>query len=262
MTRARKSWSKRNRRKNRRPGSKKSRRLGEARRRVIVPFRRWVVKVHFQLESLRPRAGSCPPRAAEKAPRPALKRGFDLKTAVWDTRGCRRIRKVHAGYHTALPKWWNWQTRMVQVHVLARVWGFESPLRHQISIFRLSDLRVLKSFVPITCPIAAGWDSFVAAGREQIGSLRCLHHSRSHGSRRHLSGGRDLLDHTATPTSNRHQLCSAGHRQRPLRNGPGRYGNSVGDHEGASMRHSRGAVDHGLRRPAESGRAPTATAKH
>jgi hypothetical protein len=29
------------------------------------------------------------------------------------------------------PKWRNWQTRMVQVHVLARVWGFESPPRHQ-----------------------------------------------------------------------------------------------------------------------------------
>src|ERR1019366_6581749 len=28
------------------------------------------------------------------------------------------------------PKWRNWQTRMVQVHVPARVWGFESPLRH------------------------------------------------------------------------------------------------------------------------------------
>ncbi len=30
------------------------------------------------------------------------------------------------------PKWRNWQTRMVQVHVLARVWGFESLLRHQL----------------------------------------------------------------------------------------------------------------------------------
>src|SRR6185312_2294712 len=29
-----------------------------------------------------------------------------------------------------LPKWRNWQTRMVQVHVPARVWGFESLLRH------------------------------------------------------------------------------------------------------------------------------------
>ena len=36
-----------------------------------------------------------------------------------------------------VPKWRNWQTRMVQVHVLARVWGFESLLRHQtISIPR------------------------------------------------------------------------------------------------------------------------------
>src|SRR5499427_10957773 len=29
------------------------------------------------------------------------------------------------------PKWRNWQTRMIQGHVPARVWGFESPLRHQ-----------------------------------------------------------------------------------------------------------------------------------
>ena len=32
---------------------------------------------------------------------------------------------------TFKPKWRNWQTRMVQVHVPARVWGFESLLRHQ-----------------------------------------------------------------------------------------------------------------------------------
>ncbi len=30
-----------------------------------------------------------------------------------------------------LPSWRNWQTRMVQVHVLARVWGFESLRWHQ-----------------------------------------------------------------------------------------------------------------------------------
>src|SRR5258708_10575316 len=29
-----------------------------------------------------------------------------------------------------VPKWRNWQKRMVQVHVPARVWGFESLLRH------------------------------------------------------------------------------------------------------------------------------------
>src|SRR5450432_1987962 len=37
----------------------------------------------------------------------------------------------HCGH---LPKWRNWQTRMVQVHVPARVWGFESLLRHQIAL--------------------------------------------------------------------------------------------------------------------------------
>ena len=30
-----------------------------------------------------------------------------------------------------LPSWRNWQTRMVQVHVPARVWGFESLRWHQ-----------------------------------------------------------------------------------------------------------------------------------
>ena len=37
-----------------------------------------------------------------------------------------------------VPKWRNWQTRVVQVHVLARVWGFESLLRHQS--FRINNL--------------------------------------------------------------------------------------------------------------------------
>src|SRR5947207_10358470 len=35
-----------------------------------------------------------------------------------------------------LPKWRNWQTRMVQVHVPARVWGFESLLRHHVLFYR------------------------------------------------------------------------------------------------------------------------------
>src|SRR5579863_2461485 len=34
-----------------------------------------------------------------------------------------------------VPKWRNWQTRVVQVHVLARVWGFESLLRHHRNHF-------------------------------------------------------------------------------------------------------------------------------
>src|SRR5882724_10108473 len=33
-----------------------------------------------------------------------------------------------AALRSHLPKWRNWQTRMVQVHVPARVWGFESLL--------------------------------------------------------------------------------------------------------------------------------------
>src|SRR5580693_125374 len=33
-----------------------------------------------------------------------------------------------------LPSWRNWQTRMVQVHVPARVWGFESLRWHQGSL--------------------------------------------------------------------------------------------------------------------------------
>ena len=43
-----------------------------------------------------------------------------------------------------VPKWRNWQTRVVQVHVLARVWGFESLLRHhqKNKLFRMSRLRV------------------------------------------------------------------------------------------------------------------------
>ena len=40
-----------------------------------------------------------------------------------------------------VPKWRNWQTRVVQVHVLARVWGFESLLRHHRN--RISILRFL-----------------------------------------------------------------------------------------------------------------------
>src|SRR3954469_21810906 len=53
-----------------------------------------------------------------------------------------------------VPKWRNWQTRVVQVHVLARVWGFESLLRHQCSLnstsspsfdpLRVEDLSILR----------------------------------------------------------------------------------------------------------------------
>src|SRR5437868_6174249 len=36
-----------------------------------------------------------------------------------------------------MPKWRNWQTRMVQVHVPARAWGFESLLRHHLLVASL-----------------------------------------------------------------------------------------------------------------------------
>src|SRR5713226_2221179 len=42
-----------------------------------------------------------------------------------------------------LPSWRNWQTRMVQVHVPARVWGFESLRWHQeISARSFAALRI------------------------------------------------------------------------------------------------------------------------
>jgi hypothetical protein len=47
---------------------------------------------------------------------------------------------------TIVPEWRNWQTRMVQVHVLARVWGFESLLRHQSFIYDID----LEGFDPIS----------------------------------------------------------------------------------------------------------------
>ena len=58
-----------------------------------------------------------------------------------------------------VPKWRNWQTRVVQVHVLARVWGFESLLRHQQNIhliesqckyIKLSSLLDLTSVIFVT----------------------------------------------------------------------------------------------------------------
>src|SRR5437763_13102033 len=48
-----------------------------------------------------------------------------------------------AALRSHLPKWRNWQTRMVQVHVPARVWGFESLLRHQL-------IRITGLSVPVT----------------------------------------------------------------------------------------------------------------
>lgn len=38
------------------------------------------------------------------------------------------------------PKWWNWQTRQIQVLVPAMVWGFKSLLRHHNKIKRLREI--------------------------------------------------------------------------------------------------------------------------
>src|SRR3989441_7878469 len=56
------------------------------------------------------------------------------------------------------PKWRNWQTRMIQGHVPARVWGFESPLRHQLITSRCRTQAIAPVFIRSrdvgTCPNA------------------------------------------------------------------------------------------------------------
>src|SRR2546425_9523028 len=56
------------------------------------------------------------------------------------------------------PKWRNWQTRMIQGHVPARVWGFESPLRHQLLTSRCRTQAIAPVFIRSrnvgTCPNA------------------------------------------------------------------------------------------------------------
>ena len=55
---------------------------------------------------------------------------FDTTRRICETQRCCRFSEKPES--CPVPKWRNWQTRVVQVHVLARVWGFESLLRHQI----------------------------------------------------------------------------------------------------------------------------------
>ena len=58
-----------------------------------------------------------------------------------------------------VPKWRNWQTRVVQVHVLARVWGFESLLRHQS--FKISSLeRIARSVLLF---MTSNWNQALAS---------------------------------------------------------------------------------------------------
>ena len=55
---------------------------------------------------------------------------FDTAERICETQDCCPLGETRLSSLT-VPKWRNWQTRVVQVHVLARVWGFESLLRHQ-----------------------------------------------------------------------------------------------------------------------------------
>src|SRR5579872_7142834 len=50
-----------------------------------------------------------------------------------------------------LPSWRNWQTRMVQVHVLARVWGFESLRWHQEAV---GSGQLILSYMESFCPLS------------------------------------------------------------------------------------------------------------
>jgi hypothetical protein len=56
---------------------------------------------------------------------------FDTSGCLCNTRSC--CPSSAPAPDQPVPKWRNWQTRMVQVHVPARVWGFESLLRHHLT---------------------------------------------------------------------------------------------------------------------------------
>src|SRR5258708_39264902 len=71
---------------------------------------------------------------------------FDSHTRAYkieEQSPCHCVREVLR--RISLPKWRNWQTRMVQVHVPARVWGFESLLRHQ-NFFGFSLIRTPRTW--------------------------------------------------------------------------------------------------------------------
>ena len=60
-----------------------------------------------------------------------------------------------------LRKWRNWQTRMIQVHVSARMWRFESSLPHRVPCRR--DVRLYEDSTygvlgPLRVPAYCGWN--------------------------------------------------------------------------------------------------------
>ena len=73
---------------------------------------------------------------------------FDTSGCLCNTRSC--CPSSAPAPDQPVPKWRNWQTRMVQVHVPARVWGFESLRWHQGFFVRRSPYFDLTSFPVLT----------------------------------------------------------------------------------------------------------------
>src|SRR5690348_3023784 len=100
------------------------------------------------------------------------------------------VRSAPVSWRRKKPKWRNWQTRMVQVHVPARVWGFESLLRHQNKLSSCpgeatSDLSPALSLRPRKTPF---WkSSFTASDSQRTRTIRKLNS--------HSSLGRELSWH-------------------------------------------------------------------
>ena len=74
-----------------------------------------------------------------------------------------------------VPKWRNWQTRVVQVHVLARVWGFESLLRHQKSYEPCLANRPRRAFAFSDCVAHASCTDSVSAMHREGFTLALLY---------------------------------------------------------------------------------------
>src|ERR1035437_4538695 len=92
-----------------------------------------------------------------------MHRLFDTTSRICETQGCCHVRRTTLSMYT-VPKWRNWQTRVVQVHVLARVWGFESLLRHQS--FKISSLeRFYRSCYVLQPLTGRRWLSLALAGK-------------------------------------------------------------------------------------------------
>ena len=91
-----------------------------------------------------------------------------------------------------VPKWRNWQTRVVQVHVLARVWGFESLLRHQV--FQINDLLPWR---PPWCPQNSGFGVHCSVHFAALFCARFEKDCTDH-RKRYMQSGHILYTHVIT----------------------------------------------------------------